>query len=150
MSWVIVAKGHPGITARHRTTFMITKEREVGPRGDCIIGVDADRAGPDLPPELKKAVRAGRELVIALEVEGMVEKVRAQGDTLLTLDHPTDLVVRKSRFICGRTLAVGADKAAADFQRKFVAALLDPANKLKLKIEVSAARQAAYLEHHPR
>ena len=142
MSWVIVAKGHPGITARHRTTFMVTKDREVGPMGDCIIAVDADKAGPDLSPELKQAIRAGRELVITLKAEGMVEKVHAFGHPSLTLNHPTDLVIRKSKFICGRTLAIGADKAAADLQRKFVAALRNPATKLELKIEVSAAPRA--------
>jgi hypothetical protein len=145
MSWIVVAKGHPAITARHRTTFMITKELEVGPKGDCIIGVAADKAGPDLPPDLKDAIRAGRELLITLEVEGMVEKINAKGHPLLTLDHPTDLVVRKSKFICGRTLAIGADKAAADLQRKFVFALRNPANKIKFSIEVSAVRQEAYL-----
>ena len=142
MRWVIVAKGHSGITARHRTTFMITKDREVGPMGDCIIAVGADKAGPDLPYELKNAIRAGQELVITLEVGGMVERVRARGHPSLTLDHPTDLVIRKSKFVCGRTLAIGADKAAADLQKKFVAALRNPANKLELKIEVSAARRA--------
>jgi hypothetical protein len=121
---------------------MVTKDWDVGPRGDCIIAVAADKAGPDLPLELKSAIKAGRELLITLEVEGMVEKIRAKGHPLLTLDHPEDLVVRKSKFVCGRTLAVEADKAAADLGRKFVAALRNPANKLELKIEVSAARPA--------
>lgn len=144
MSWVIVARGHPGITARHRTTFMVTKDREAGPMGDCIIAVGADKAGPDLPSGLKQAIRAGRELVITLDVGGMAEKVHAFGHPSLTLNHPTDLVIRKSRFICGRTLAIGADKAAADLQRKFVAALRNPATKLELKIEVSAVPRVAY------
>jgi hypothetical protein len=142
MCWVIVARGHPGITARHRTTFMITKDQEVGPMGDCIIAVDADKAGPDLPPELKHAIRAGRELVITLEIRGTAEKVHAFGHPSLTLNHPTDLVIRKSKFICGRTLAIGADKAAADLRRKFVVALRNPATKLELKIEVSAVPRA--------
>jgi hypothetical protein len=144
MSWVIVARGHPGITARHRTTFMVTKDREVGPMGDCIIAVGADKAGPDLSFELKQAMRAGQELVITLEVGGMTEKVHAFGHPSLTLNHPTDLVIRKSRFVCGRTLAIGADKAAADLQKKFVAAMRNPETKLELKIEVSAAHRAAY------
>jgi len=144
MSWVIVARGHPEITARHRTTFMVTKDREVGPMGDCIIAIGADKAGPDLSSELKHAIRAGRELVITLEVDGMAEKVHAFGHPSLVLSHPTDLVVRKSRFVCGRTLAVGADKAAADLRRKFVAALRNPATKLELKIEASAVHRATY------
>jgi hypothetical protein len=123
---------------------MVTKDREVGPMGDCIIAVGADKAGPNLPYELKQAIRAGRELVITLGVEGMAEKVHAFGHPSLALNHPADLVIRKSRFICGRTLAIGADKAAADLRRKFVAALRNPATKLELKIEVSVAPRATY------
>jgi hypothetical protein len=142
MTWVVVARGHPGITAKHRTTLMLTRDREVGPRGNCIIAVSADKAGPDLPQELKDSIRAGRDILITLEVEGMVEKIHAKGHPLLSLDHPKDLVVRKSRFVCGRTLAVEANKAAADLRRKFVAALKNPANVLRMKIEVSAAHPA--------
>lgn len=136
MSWVIVAKGHPGITARHRTTFMITKEREVGPKGDCIIGVGADKSVADLSPELKHLIRSGRELVIMLEVGGVLEEVHAWGHPSLSLDHPTDLVVRKSRFTCERTLAVGADKAAADLSRALIDKLRNP--KIMLKILIRA------------
>ncbi|RLI33421.1 DUF371 domain-containing protein, partial [Candidatus Bathyarchaeota archaeon] len=37
--------------------------------------------------------------------------------------HPSDLVVRKSSYICPRTLMIHADKAAADLPRKMVEAL---------------------------
>lgn len=136
MSWTIVARGHPEITARHRTTFMVTKNREAGPEGDCIIGVGADKAVSDLAPELKRAIRAGHKLIITLEVGGMVEKIRARGHPSLTLDNPTDLVVRKSKFTCGRTLAIEADKAAAELSRRFVDSLRDSTARIELKIEV--------------
>ncbi|MDI6642617.1 MAG: DUF371 domain-containing protein [Candidatus Hodarchaeaceae archaeon] len=138
MSWVVVARGHPGVTARHRTTFMVTKDREVSPRGDCIIAVGADKAVSDLPPELKRAIKAGRELSITLKVGKTVEKIQARGHPSLALDHPTDIVVRKSKFTCGRTLAIRADKAAADLQRKFVTALRNPATKLEMRVEIGA------------
>ncbi len=136
MSWIVVARGHPGITARHRTTFMVTKDRGVGPKGDCIIAVGADKAVSDLAPELKRAIRAGRELLITLRAGEMVEKIHARGHPSLTLDHPTDIVVRKSKFTCGRTLAIGADKAAAELSRKFAAGLRNPATRVELKIEL--------------
>lgn len=138
MSWIVVAKGHPRITAKHRTTLMVTKEREVGPKGDCIIAVNADKAVSDLAPELKRAIRAGRELVITLRVGGLVEKIHARGHPSLTLAHHTDIVIRKSKFTCGRTLAIEADKAAANLRREFVAALRDSATKLEMRIEIGA------------
>lgn len=123
---------------------MVTKDLEVGPKGDCIIGVGSDKSVSDLLPGLKRLIRSGKELVITLRAEGMIEKVRARGHPSLALDHPTDIVVRKSKFICGRTLAVNADKAAADLSRNFVAALRKPGAKLEIKIEVNVARQGAY------
>lgn len=138
MSWAVVAKGHSGITAKHRTTLMITKDLEVGPRGDCIIAVGADKAGPDMAPELKRAIKAGRELLITIRAGEMIERIHAFGHPSLALNHPTDLVVRKSTFTCGRTLAIGADKAAFDLSRKFVSALQNPATRLEMKIDVSS------------
>jgi len=57
---------------------------------------------------------------VRMEVGGKVETVRGWGHPSLALDHPTDMVVRKSSFLCGRTLAVRADKAARDLSREFV------------------------------
>lgn len=150
MKEVITASGHPGVTARHGTTFMTTKDRDVGPNGDCIIAVGADKAVSDLSSDLKRAIKSGRRLYITLKARGMVEKIRARGHPSLSLDHPADMVVRKSEFICGRTLAIGADKAAADLHRKFVAALRDPSTKLEMEIEISVTRPAACEARQPR
>lgn len=114
---------------------MITKEREVGPRGDCIIAVDADKAVSDLASEIKRAIRAGCGLLITLKAGGMSEKIHAWGHPSLTLEHPTELVVRKSKFIDGRTFAIGANKAACDLVRGFVTCLRDPTTRIELKIE---------------
>jgi len=133
-SLVIRARGHPGITARHRTTFMLTKDQEVGPKGDCIVAVGLDNVGPDLPPELKRVVRSGQALLITIQAGEMAEKVKAQGHPSLTLDHPRDFVVRKSSFICGRTLAILADKAASDFSPDFVNRIKDPETEIKISI----------------
>ena len=134
MGLVIKAKGHPMVTARHRTTFMITKDEEIGPNGDCIIGVRAERSSAELDPKLKKLIVSGAPLTIILRVGGLSERVRAWGHPSITLDHTTDIVVRKSRFVCGRTLAVGADKAASELSRQFVKALRSPTADLEMEI----------------
>lgn len=51
---------------------------------------------------------------------GRRDVVTARGDGRLTLSHPSDIVVRRSDYVCDRTLAVGADKAAVDLSRDLV------------------------------
>ena len=126
VKWVVRARGHPNITATHRTTFMTTRDPEVGPRGDCIIGVKAEMGAAHLPQALKNLVRSGKEFIIRISAGGVEEKVMAKGHPALSLVHPRDLVVRKSRFLCGRTVAIEADKAAIDLSRKLIAKLKDP------------------------
>ena len=132
----ILARGHPQIKARHPTTLMITKDREVGPRGDCIVAVAADKSAKDLSETLKQAIRAGHEVRVTLKVGDIVEVIHGLGHPALALKHPTDLVIRKSRFTCGRTLAIEADKAAGDLSRTFVAGLRDPAAEIRILVEV--------------
>jgi len=133
---VITARGHPRVTAKHQTTLMFTKDREVGFKGNCIVGVLADKGSAGLHDELKSAIKSGAAVNITIEAGGEMEVVRAFGHPLLTLVHPKDLVIRKSRFTCGRTLAVGADKAAMDLSRALVAKLRDSSTKVKVTIEV--------------
>ncbi|MBU4202226.1 MAG: DUF371 domain-containing protein [Candidatus Altiarchaeota archaeon] len=59
-------------------------------------------------------------LEITIECGGISEILKAKGHHNLTLTHPTDMVVRKSDFICDRTLAIGADKASIDLDRELV------------------------------
>lgn len=133
---IITAKGHPRVTAKHPTTLMITKDKEVGPKGDCVVGVAANKGAVELSEELKLALRSGVAVNITIEAGGEMEEVRAFGHSLLTLMHPKDLVIRKSRFTCDRTLAIGADKAAMDLSRALVAKLRELSTKVKVTIEV--------------
>jgi len=132
----IVARGHPRIKARHPTTLMITKDREVGPRGDCIVAVAADKSAKDLSEIMKQAIRAGHRVRVTLKVGDIAEVIHGLGHPALALEHPTDLVIRKSRFMCGRTLVIEADKAAGDLPRTFVASLRDPAAEIRISVEV--------------
>jgi hypothetical protein len=134
---VVNAFGHRNIKATHKTTFEITKERELSVRGDCIIAVSADKGFPDFRPEFKELLRMdGAKLKVQIKVDGIVETVSAFGSSRLILAHPTNLVVRKSEYICGRTLAIRADKAARDFSRDLVARLQNPAQRVQIFLTV--------------
>lgn len=132
---IVAAKGHPEIKALHPTTIMVTKDKEVGPKGDCIIAVAADKSVADLNETIKRMIQLGCRILITLEVNGATEVIQAFGHPDLTLNHTRDMVVRKSAFKCGRTLAIHADKAAADLSRTLVARLRDPTAKVRISVK---------------
>ncbi len=135
MRETVRASGHPNISARHRTTAEITKEGFLTPAGDCIIGIRADRSLPELSDSLKDSLRRGAGLRIILECNGARDTITARGDPRLTLKDSTSMVIRKSSFVCPRTLCVRADKAAADLDRKLVKELRK-GEELKAMLEV--------------
>ena len=135
---VIVAWGHPNITARHRTTLEITKENNLTPRGDCIVGVRASMGISELPQEIKGALRLGGRAKVTLYLPSydVKEEIVGFGSPSMTFQHPTDIVIRKSQYVCGRTLLIKADKAAADLSREVVYFLKDPSTELHFILEV--------------
>jgi len=136
---VIFACGHANIQAIHRTTFEITKEPALTKRGDCIIAVGATKGATDLPLSFKEAARSeGAQMTITIEAGEMKEVIRARGSPRLLFTHPTDLVVRKSNHVCGRTLAIRADKAASDLSRKLIEKIRDPNQKIRITLGVKS------------
>lgn len=133
----ILAYGHENIQATHRSTFEITKDARLSEKGDCVIAVSADKSMADLSPEFKKKLRKeNAKVLILIETEEEAEVVNASGSQRLILTHPTDIVVRKSGYICSRTLAIQADKAACDFSRKFIERLRNPEQRVKITLTV--------------
>jgi len=133
----ILAFGHTNIQATHKSTLEITKEAKLSKRGDCIIAVSANKSMTDLSSEFKENLRKeNAKITILIEAEDTVEAVNALGSSRLILTHPTDMVVRKSNYICNRTLAIQADKAACDLSRDLVKRLRNPKQKVKVKLTV--------------
>jgi len=136
---VIFANGHENVRSTNRTTFQITKDEHLTRRGDCIIGVGATKAAVDLNSKFREVARTEQtRMVITIEADEAVEVVNAWGNTQLSLTHPTDLVVRKSDYVCDRTLAIGADKAAKDLSRKLVEKIRNPNQKIKITLTVES------------
>lgn len=132
---VILAFGHKNIQATHPTTLEITKEETLTKRGDCIIAVSADKALADLNVDFKDYLRKeNARISLLIEAGKIADVVNAFGSPKLILAHPTDMVVRKSNYICSRTLAIQADKAAIDLPRKLVEKLKNPEQKVKITL----------------
>ena len=51
---VIRCRGHENVRGMHKSTFEITKEAELSPQGDCIVGVAADKGAADLSPKFRE------------------------------------------------------------------------------------------------
>lgn len=128
--------GHPLIKATHRTTFEITKEEKLSPRGDCIIGVGANKSCIDLNDQLRRFLTNDSSVKITLYVGKYVFEVNAMGHPSLILTDQKDIVVRKSDYICPRTLAVRSDKAAIDIPRHMVLMLKGGDTKGKMMISI--------------
>lgn len=134
---VVFAYGHENIQATHESTFEITKDARLSEKGDCIIAVSADKSMADLSPEFKESLRReNTRVVILIETDEEAEGVNAFGSQRLTLTHSRDIVVRKSDYVCSRTLAIQADKAACDLSRRLVKKLRNPKQRVKITLKV--------------
>lgn len=123
----ITARGHPNVSAKHKTTLEITMEHELTPRGDCIIAVSSDKGAASLSAAFKEVARDDEAIIrMVIMCGGLREEVVGFGCEKLTFTHTKDLVVRKSNYCCGRTLMIKANKAAADLDRRIVEELRKP------------------------
>jgi len=137
---VVTAYGHENIKATHKTTFEITKEKDLTPRGDCIIGVKADKSIRELREELKDLLRRGEriEVLLILPDYSLKERVFGFGSERMTFENESDIVIRKSNFVCGRTLLIKANKAAIDLSREFVELLKDRKTVIEMRLCVKS------------
>lgn len=132
---VILAHGNANVTATHETTIEITKEKDLSRKGDCIIAVGANRALQDLDPRFKENLRKDdAKISILIEVGEVTETIRARGNSRLLLNHPKDIVVRKSGFICSRTIAIHADKSANGLSRELIKKMQNPEQEVKVTL----------------
>jgi len=120
----IVCRGHPLVLGTHPTTFEVTCEEHLTENGNCIVGVGADKGCAGLSPEFKECLAHDDAVLVTRLLAGGIEAViRSKGADGLLLNHPTDMVWRRSRFTCGRTIGICSDKVAATLPRALIDAL---------------------------
>jgi uncharacterized protein len=118
---IIRCRGHPLVTGSHPTTFEVTREDHLSANGNCIIGIAADKGCAALSPAFKGVLSHDKAtLITRLACNGVVVTVRSRGSSQFLLDHPTDMVWRKSPFVCGRTIGILSDTAALTLPRELV------------------------------
>jgi len=130
MKFEIDFLGHENIRSNHQKTIEITKESHLTSQGDCIVGVNATSSCADLPQELKDKLKIpGAKITFSIRVGKHEFVLEGKGHPDLILTHSEDIVIRKSDFICPRTLAIKCDKASDLLPREMVSLLQNPKTK---------------------
>jgi hypothetical protein len=131
----VIFYGHPNVRSTHNRTFEITKSSSLTLRGDCIIGVRADKACSDLDQTLKRLLKEDNSIVsMQIMVSNKLFQIKGQSNNGLLLLNKHDIVVRKTSFICHRTMSIGCDKASSDIPRDTIQLLQNPETKGILRI----------------
>lgn len=129
--------GHPNVQSLHARTVEITKDERLTLKGDCIIGVRADKACADLDGKVRRRLmQDGSAVKIEIIVAGHSYAITGSGDSRLTLKNTHDIVIRKTNFVCPRTLSVKCDRASSDLPREMAGLLKDPKTRGLFRITV--------------
>ncbi|MDO9540116.1 MAG: DUF371 domain-containing protein [Methanocalculus sp.] len=120
----ILCRGHANVISCHPTTFEVTCEEELTLQGDCIIGVAADKGAADLSDAFCDLLADdSATLRTYLSAGGISCEIRSYGSSRMTFDHLTDLVWRRSDFVCGRTIGIRSDFVARTLPRELIRVL---------------------------
>ena len=125
----VQATGHGNVSAQHASTFEVTTEDFLTEAGDCILGIEADRAPAAFSEEFVAAARTDSATITAtFEAADTSVTITGRGDPRLTFENEVSMVGRTSEYVDDRTIMVDAGKAAADLDREIVTALADGAD----------------------
>ncbi len=129
--------GHPNVSSTHKTTLEFTTESDLSTKGDCILAVKSTCSLRNLPDNLKEKMKIdGQTIIVILEVDHKQEKIIGYGNSKLSFTDENAIIIRKSPFVCSRTLMINSNKAAFDISRDIVNSLTTPSNVLNVTIQV--------------
>ena len=129
--------GHQNVSSTHRTTIEFTTESDLSTKGDCILAVKSTCSLRNLPDNLKEKMKIdGQTITVILDVGQIQEKIIGYGNSKLSFTDENALIIRKSSFVCSRTLMINSHKAACDISRDIVNSLTNPSNVLTITIQV--------------
>lgn len=135
-NFVFYCKGHPNIRATHKSTLEFTKDEDLSLSGNCILGVSSTNNLADIPIELKGKIRSTSRILVEIHVNNYIDIIKGYGNSKLELSDKYAMIIRKSDFICSRTLMIKADKAAHDIDGRIIESMKNPNNKMKVSIQL--------------
>jgi uncharacterized protein len=129
---IIYARGHENILCDHKTTLEITKDNHLSKKGNCILAIMASKACYDLNDKLKSQIWSGKIINVILETGSFKDSFYGYGSEELPLLNHSDMVFRKSDFICERTVLINCNKASNQINKNIINSLTNPQTKLKI------------------
>ncbi|MGA7042044.1 MAG: DUF371 domain-containing protein, partial [Nitrososphaeraceae archaeon] len=91
----------------------------------------------DLSQILQRLLKADSSIAnIEIMAGNTSFKVSGHGSRGLLLSNSNDIVIRKSNFICPRTMSIGCDRASSDIPREMILSLQNPETKGIFRITV--------------
>jgi hypothetical protein len=124
MEEVVHAHGHEHVSAEHASTLELTTDDYLTPAGDCILGIEADRAPADFDDDFVAACQdEDATITLVLDADGQRDEVTGTGHPDLEFTNDRSMVARTSDYVDDRTIFVNADSAAANLDRDLVAGL---------------------------
>ena len=133
----IIFYGHTNVQSFHARTIEITKDKQLSLRGDCIIGINANKSCKDLSFNIKEKIKKNDSIIkIELIVEPYSFIINGHGNEKLSLLNVHDIVLRKSKFICDRTLAINCNYSSLDIPREIISLLQNSSKSGIMKIQV--------------
>jgi hypothetical protein len=132
--------GHPNVLATHPRTIEITKDNYLTKEGNCIVGINANKACIDLNPELRSLMTQDNiPIKFEIIVGSLSFKINGFGNSKLTLSNPHDIVIRMSSYISTRTASIKCNKAAIHIPRDIILLLQDSNTKGSLIISATGS-----------
>ena len=129
---IIYAYGHKNVSCTHRTTIEVTKDKILSEKGNCILAIMASKGCYDLNSKLKEEIWQERKIKVLIQVGDFQDFFFGFGDSNLELSSRSDIVFRKSNYICGRTILINCSKASDQINKKIINLLKDPQTQVKL------------------
>ena len=126
------AYGHQNIQGTHATTIEITTDNHLTQRGDCIIGVKASHSLADLREDL--LTLRGVTVSVTFSVGECTDKLTGFVHPELNFTNTRAIILRKSSFLCPRTLLIRSSKAAKDLDRTLIQKMKDPSQEMVVNI----------------
>ena len=129
--------GHPNVRSLHSKSIEIAKDGYLTPKGDGIIGIKANKACTDLEESIRRGLKSSLAIVkIEVIVDDESFIIKGRGDERLTMLNPHDIVIRRTNFVCPRTMSVLCDKASSDMPRELVRLLQHQEQKGLFRITI--------------
>lgn len=130
----IIAWGHSEIEANDKIRIEITKGKN--PETNSVIAVKANKSCSELNESIKDRLKLGKEIKIKISVGGVEDIITANGSPALEMIDKNSIVIDKTDFIDGKTLAIFSNKSASDLKKDLIEELKNPNNKIKIILEI--------------